>query len=152
MAAVGQQRRTYEQYPSKRRRYVNTVYPSLSLLVGLSSGKVRRDGGDTRSLPPSRRLSTYRRGSGELNVHFSSLLQLMSETGDTCPTSVLASFVEDPDRHLGQRATSPERQFKCEGWCRDEIPSEASLEHPDVVCWTFSPLSIPSYLLPYFFS
>lgn len=113
--------------------------PQLSLPVGLSSITVRKNCRSTQSPPPSRPGSMYRRGSGEANVRFPSLIKLMM---DASPDSPLVLSVEDSNKHHGQRTASPERQFTCDGWCRTGQPSTTP-EHGDVVCWVSSHPSIP---------
>ncbi|KAF9652770.1 peptidase C14 [Thelephora ganbajun] len=88
---------------------------------------VRKNCKGTRSPPPSRRRSTYRKGSGEASDRFPSLLQLI-QTGP-----VPMTLIEDPDKHYGERCASPERQFACDGWCRKMMPRKASLTHADVI-------------------
>jgi hypothetical protein len=82
-------------------------------------------------------LSTPRstRGSGDGNVHFASLHQLMLE-------GCLPPLDEDSNKHYGQRCASPERQFECDGWCRDRMPLQRKTSHADVVGWIKSQLSM----------
>jgi len=109
--------------------------PHPSLLVVLSSGTVRKN---CKYIPPpplpSRPNSTYRKGSGETNVHYPGMAQQLMQPMVICE----------------ERTMSPERQFVCEGWCRTTTSRNATLEHADVVRWILDYHSIPSYLLPCF--
>lgn len=107
---------------------VGTSAPCIHRLpspVALSTRTVRKNGRLSRSGPPSRPRSIYKKGSGEGEAYFASLIQ------------VLRSSV-DQDHHYGERTASPERQFECEGWCRGTMLRRATLVHPDVVRWHFS--------------
>jgi len=124
--------------------------PHLSLLVVLSSGTVRKNCKYTHPPLPSRPSSTHRKGSGEANVHYPGMTQQLNQPVVICPTPVPMRWIEDSDKHCGERTTSPERQFVCEGWCRTTMPKKATLEHADVVRWILNHPSIPSYLPPCF--
>jgi len=131
------------------RNYVGTsapCAPHLSLPVCLPPVTVRKNCRSTQTPPSSRPGSMYRRGSGEANVRFPSLIKLMM---DASPDSSLVLSAEDLNKHHGQRTASPERQFTCDGWCRTEQPS-ATPEHGDVVCWVSSLPPIP-VLIPLLF-
>ena len=106
----------------------------LLLLTILSPRTARKYCRASVSGPPSRR-STYR--IGEATDHLSGILQRLQTV-----------WVSEPDKHYGERCASPERQFKCEGWCRTMIPRRSTLEHPDVVRWASDNPSILSHLHP----
>ena len=108
---------------------------------------VRKNGKCTRSGPPSRRRSTFWKGSGEAEVHFPSLLQIIQSL-DKCQTTKLGQLAGESDKHYGERCASPERQFVCEGWCRNTIPKRTTLDHPDVVCRIFQPSPYPFAFTP----
>jgi len=88
---------------------------------------VRKNGRSSQSPPPSRPSSTYGMRSGGANVHFLDLI-----VTDTHSEPSPAVPIEYWYYHFGQRTTSPERQFECEGWCRTR-PMEATPEHADVI-------------------
>ena len=87
-----------------------------------------------------------RKGSREAKNRSFSLNCCAIRTTDEDPT-VLGPPVNDLDRHYGQRCTSPERQFPCDGWCRTTM-SGTTLEYPNVVSQHFNHPLTPSYLLP----
>jgi hypothetical protein len=99
----------------------NTVGTSASHSYHLNSNPLtytaRRNDTLTRYVPL--RLSRSTRGSGDVN-------------GTQPPLSPLG---KDSSRRFGCGETyaSPERQFGCEGWCRNEMLRKAS--HADVVGW-----------------
>jgi len=142
-----------------------------SLLIALFLRAVRKNGKCTGSGPPSRHNSRSWIGSGEADVQFPSLIQVMQ---DKCPTTEPMQLVKEPEghrgercaspepeeydrerrtplertRHGGERCLSPERKFKCEGWCRggNRLSRMTTFDHPDVVRWAFNRSSIHPYL------
>jgi hypothetical protein len=137
--SLGQQGTSQEQHPSEPRRYVDIMPPSPIVVRRLILWYSQEERQKHATPPPSRPGSMYRKGSGEANVRFQNILQVMI---DTPPASPRALSAEDLDRHRGQRTASPERQFACDGWCRTRQMS-ATPEHGDVVCWVSSHPSIP---------
>jgi len=76
--------------------------------ITLPPRAVRQNGQDIGSAPPSRPRSTFRKGSGEAEPYFRSLVQAVEDMYPTA-TSEPAQVAEESDRHHGERCTSPER-------------------------------------------
>lgn len=52
---------------------------------------------------------------------------------------------EDPERHGGRRCLTPDRQFKCEGWCHKGVQRNGSLPHADVVRRVSKDFATPAF-------
>ena len=122
---------------------------SQSPVVTLSPRTARKNTDDPRFDRSGRRRSTHLGGSGEADDYFPTVFQL-AQTLDEYPPTTPIQLAKEPGKHYGERCASPERQFKCEGWCDKGESRKVTLSHPDVVCWVVDHYSIPSRLFPWF--